>query len=131
MNQEFKKEWVAALRSGEFIQGKNALCADGKYCCLGVACELLHRKGLTPKRVSKTSENITYYGTLESSALLPEDVQQSMKIMEKSPLVFIPEDQKSIDSMPTYYLGKHINVAALNDNGVSFKDIADLIESSL
>ena len=33
-------EWIAALRSGKYKQGRNALCKDGKYCCLGVACEI-------------------------------------------------------------------------------------------
>ena len=131
MNQEFKKEWVAALRSGEFIQGKNALCVDNKYCCLGVACELLHRKGLTPKKVTENFRDITYYGTVETSSLLPEDVQQFMELTERSPVVFVPETKKSVDSMPSYFLSKHINLSTLNDNDVSFKDIADLIESSL
>jgi len=40
--QDFKEKWIAALRSGEFEQGRNALCrvygiADKSYCCLGVA----------------------------------------------------------------------------------------------
>ena len=30
-------KWLAALRSGEYQQGKYELYADGKYCCLGVA----------------------------------------------------------------------------------------------
>lgn len=36
--EDFKKRWVAALRSGEYKQGKSNLYIDGKYCCLGVAC---------------------------------------------------------------------------------------------
>lgn len=30
------KKWIKALRSGKFQQGKNYLCKDDKYCCLGV-----------------------------------------------------------------------------------------------
>ena len=29
--------WLAALESGKYEQGRNNLCIDGKYCCLGVA----------------------------------------------------------------------------------------------
>jgi hypothetical protein len=40
------KEWTDALRSGEFEQGRSLLVTeDGKYCCLGVKCELEARKG--------------------------------------------------------------------------------------
>ena len=48
---EFMQEWVVALRSGEYEQGRGQLAVvndDGKvaYCCLGVACELAAQKGL-------------------------------------------------------------------------------------
>ncbi len=37
--KEFRTEWLTALRSGLYKQGKNLLVDDnGKYCCLGVAC---------------------------------------------------------------------------------------------
>jgi hypothetical protein len=44
MKRELKAKWLAALRSGEYKQGKSAL-KDGfgdenKYCCLGVLCEV-------------------------------------------------------------------------------------------
>lgn len=34
--KKLKERWIAALRSGEFKQGRAALFKDGKYCCLGV-----------------------------------------------------------------------------------------------
>jgi len=37
------KAWVAALRSGEFTQGRGSLKSPEGYCCLGVACELFRR----------------------------------------------------------------------------------------
>lgn len=39
------KEWTAALRSGKYSQGKNALRAGDNYCCLGVACDLIAQAG--------------------------------------------------------------------------------------
>jgi len=45
MTREFRDEWVAALRSGEFEQGRGALERDGKFCCIGVRCALDVRKG--------------------------------------------------------------------------------------
>lgn len=39
-HEEFK-DWLEALRSGKYEQGVGSLYEDGKYCCLGVACEEL------------------------------------------------------------------------------------------
>ena len=41
MNKSIKKKWVAALRSGEYQQGQGLMCHEGKYCCLGVLCDIL------------------------------------------------------------------------------------------
>jgi hypothetical protein len=35
---DFKAKWIAALRSGEYKQGKDKLHHDGRFCCLGVGC---------------------------------------------------------------------------------------------
>lgn len=42
---DYKDKWIAALRSGQYQQGRSLLCAirdDGSktYCCLGVLAEL-------------------------------------------------------------------------------------------
>ena len=47
MNKKIKKKWVKALRSGEYVQGRQYLCVPkGEYdefCCLGVLCDLIAR----------------------------------------------------------------------------------------
>lgn len=44
MNPEIKINWLKALRSGQFKQGKKQLKVDtvrgSNYCCLGVLCEI-------------------------------------------------------------------------------------------
>jgi len=40
MNQEVKAKWVEALRSGKYKQGRKTLKHAGRYCCLGVLCEV-------------------------------------------------------------------------------------------
>lgn len=41
MDRELVKEWVAALRSGEYEQGRAFLRSqENAYCCLGVACDI-------------------------------------------------------------------------------------------
>ena len=34
------EEWIEALRSGEYQQGRRYLKKGDNYCCLGVLCEL-------------------------------------------------------------------------------------------
>lgn len=40
MNPEIKAKWVAALRSGEYKQGRDSLRKGDGFCCLGVLCDL-------------------------------------------------------------------------------------------
>lgn len=44
MDQQVKKKWIKALRSGEYKQGVGSLRriveGEARYCCLGVLCEL-------------------------------------------------------------------------------------------
>jgi len=48
---EHRTEWVAALRSGDYQQGQSALkTASGSFCCLGVACDLAAKQGVTEFR---------------------------------------------------------------------------------
>lgn len=44
-----RDEWLPALRSGEYQQGKGRLRRfDDTFCCLGVAADLLVRAGVLP-----------------------------------------------------------------------------------
>ena len=40
MTPEFKAQWVAALRSGEYEQARDAMRIGDSFCCLGVAAQL-------------------------------------------------------------------------------------------
>lgn len=40
MKKSVAINWINALRSGKYRQGKGFLCRKGKYCCLGVLNEL-------------------------------------------------------------------------------------------
>lgn len=52
LDPAFKAEWIEALRSGKYEQGFGALqTRSGKFCCLGVVCELLK----LPRELTKQS----------------------------------------------------------------------------
>lgn len=100
--QEVKDRWLAALRSGEFKQGY-AYLHDGQngYCCLGVLAALLGTHTL----------DLEYKQALDDvglDLLGPWD----------------PEDPATL-----YTLQRQL--AALNNTGLSFEDIADWIEENV
>lgn len=41
-----KKRWLKDLKEGKYLKGKNYLLSYGKYCCLGVLCQLQNRPKL-------------------------------------------------------------------------------------
>src|SRR5262249_36155352 len=70
MNPAVKKLWVAALRSGDYVQGRGRLRnADYSFCCLGVLCNL-HAQA--HPEIAKTQHSRSHY--LNSSIYLPEQV---------------------------------------------------------
>lgn len=113
MNPEVKAKWTAALRSGEYTQGKNQLkTATGKFCCLGVLCDL-HAKE-TGGEWQLRGEDGESYG---KAALALPPVVREWATLPSSPMIETPE--------------LHESLMNLNDGGKSFAEIADLIDAHL
>ena len=114
MNQEVKKEWVKALRSGEFKQSEGQLKVPeleyDRYCCLGVLCEI-HRRRFGGEW--KGQSDIPSY--LEADMELPREVIEWAELSSSNPEI------KS----------EGITLAALNDGDATFSDIARYIEDEL
>lgn len=51
MKKEIAQKWCEALRSGEYIQGKQYLQKGNKFCCLGVLCDLATKEGVCNKSI--------------------------------------------------------------------------------
>lgn len=83
MDQTLKKQWIEALRSGEYKQTKKVLCSTvGGFCCLGV---LADKAGAVWKDVDadcKLCELVgeTRYAELPTS-ILPHYVQADLIAM--------------------------------------------------
>lgn len=128
MNKINGSAWVEALRSGKYVQGKNALHqingqgCEHTYCCLGVVTELAVTAGVLPAGVlwEVVQENARYhylaYETWgQTSGFLPESVGKWLEINE------------CIDFQID---GRTESPVTLNDVlGYSFYQIADLIEA--
>lgn len=125
MNAEIKAQWVAALRSGDYTQGRDRLVTinpDGskEYCCLGVLCDLAVKSGLG----IRVEDREMHYGNLH--ALSYADGQLYGLPVEVEEWAGMPGDGTLVELD-----GMDHDVAGLNDSGHSFMEIADLIERDL
>ena len=110
MNPSIKQAWTKALRSGNYQQGKEFLCSNKKFCCLGVLTDLYIKE--TSQRWHHDVDGCYSFETEKS--LLPFSVQKWAGLNGPNP-----------------YIGGD-NLAQWNDlRGLSFKELADLIEEHL
>lgn len=120
MNEQVKAKWVAALRSGEFQQGKHALRSNEGYCCLGVLCEL-HRREFGGNWLQRAGGGWFY---LDRSSFLPAEVLEWAGLEHSWPKVEIDGDTASLDS-------HNDGSSGYNTRRKSFEEIAKAIEEQL
>ena len=111
---ENARAWVAALRSGKYKQGKRALHpTPDTYCCLGVACDL-YQRAMGESWQNDNSSILSFWGNAQ---VLPPRVRLWLGLTFPTS-TYLKEDGRTYESL-----------ANLNDRGVTFNEIADLIES--
>lgn len=117
-----RKEWVAALRSGQFKQGHGVLSNGEEYCCLGVACVLAGIEA-DPTPYGDDEPYRLYFDN--EPLVLPQRGQDWLGVDEGNPNIDAPRwlriDTQDGDPWPA-------DVATLNDDGFTFNQIADLVE---
>ena len=99
--------WIEALRSGKYKQGRRRLFGDNTYCCLGVACEVL---GI-PKKQDSVGTWVFgegMYGVISS------DVAKQLGLHNE---------------FGAARVGPKPGLMTMNDDGTSFEEIADALES--
>lgn len=111
MNENAKK-WNKALMSGEYKQSKYELGGPScGYCCLGVACAVYEKE--TGLNLPKNVNGIYILPTLEYDFSV---VQNWLGLKSPTGSFFTGE-------------GNCMSLSALNDDGSSFEEIANIIES--
>lgn len=107
MDAEIKREWVAALRSGDYLQTIGALRNNSGFCCLGVLCDLVMPKAWDERD----------FGSF---------------VFDDGATAFPSENAlKAAGSAPPYDDHPFWTLASKNDHGATFSDIADYIEANL
>jgi hypothetical protein len=103
MNEEWRKRWVAALRSGEYRQAQMSLRDGNRFCCLGVLCDL--------SRVGHWDGDGNYVvDEGKNGGLAPVGVVELVGL----------QDNAERDTQR--------RISTLNDEGATFAQIADMIE---
>lgn len=106
MNKVIKAKWLKVLRSGEYSQTRGKLRGNGRYCCLGVLCDIVDKNGWGVRFISK-------------------DPYPSKSVLEKSKLklrdCFSLSNRNDGDVKPKGRLDD-------STRGWNFKEIADYIE---
>jgi hypothetical protein len=109
---EIKKRWLEALRSGKYKQGKKLLRSyNNEFCCLGVLQDLVEPDEWI-LRIEEFSRHVPRYCYQTTDAYWS---QLSREVLEHVNL--------SKTDM--------ITLSVLNDNGISFEEIAQWIEENL
>lgn len=123
--EEFRALWVEELRSGNWKQGRNRLgTEDGKFCCLGVACELYIRNGGELKKKILDDKSIEYsspesdcssYFFISTTSYLPDVVRLALGLKYAAGLLISK-------------YRNHDSLEQCNDSGCKFTTIANIIE---
>lgn len=97
MNPEIKQNWLEALRSGKYQQGRGCLKQGNKYCCLGVLCDTVSSSGWCG--------NVFYYKDEPNAQSLPNPLADELgisNIHEKKLMYLNDWDKKSFGEIADY-----------------------------
>lgn len=125
MNPQIKERWIAALRSGKYEQGWGALNERGKFCCLGVLCDLYVKETEGVDWRDANSELLVpevdgKRYLLNAGSFLPPAVQEWAGLKHGNDVVFWNADEE-----------RHDGLVDMNDNGSNFNEIAEVIDKWL
>lgn len=144
MNPEIKAQWVAALRSGDYQQGRGQLrSGNNTYCCLGVLMELAVEAGVLEGAQAEDEDGYCYHTSGENGVeffeLTPEVVEwvngSDSGGPELSPIGGLSEPFRVMekcdgDAQCDGHVAHQSTLIALNDAAkYDFNQIADVIEA--
>mgnify|MGYP003405676408 CR=1 FL=1 len=116
MIKENALKLVAALRSGKFNKGKNKLeTLDGiesKYCCLGVACLVAETEGVPVER--------------DYNMIVGTYLNKQEAVAEWLGIKYSGKFAYALGVSAVNHYGD--SLASLNDDGLTFAEIANFIE---
>lgn len=113
-----RKEWIEALKSGEYKQGAGYLrTKDDEFCCLGVLCALAEAEMTLRIDDIDDAEEFYWVKTFDGDGWEYDSRTMPSARFLKSVGKLNPEDSRN----------QADNLALLNDQGCTFEQIADLL----
>lgn len=123
LDPEVKRLWLEALRSGHYQQGREVLrTSDGRYCCYGVATDLAVKAGKTEWIDSRFTS-----GQQSHDSAMPGEKVRQWLFPKGTGVEFAWPSFPVIDQEDGGE-GLGVSPAHLNDHGLTFSQIADLID---
>ena len=141
MNKTIAMKWVKALRSGKYEQGVGFLCQVNrngkKHCCLGVLTEMYQAEQKAKKKKAiptKVSDVYVDDSTATSGLKLLEVVKYGNGKCAAEELPVVVKRWAGIEGRLGEFdvmdKGHYKSLSLMNDNGHSFKKIANFIEKN-
>ena len=135
IDPELKAQWVAALLSGDYTQGRGELkTRTGEFCCLGVYCDMTgvpffqNIRDTRRDKIFTTNDIVTSYGTdltgLSSDVLIPATF--GPRFIDGIRVKFTGQEIVFSTAVPN---GEDVrySLPLLNDDVFTFAQIADVI----
>lgn len=128
MNSEIKQQWLEALRSGKYEQGKGELKTPyGGFCCLGVLCDLYIKAnpGIMDWAVSPNSDLFR---------LVDPDDGQVLYNVDTDHLPQEVANWSGFDSSRRFKMSEDYpekKISEWNDGGYEFDTISNLLEKEV
>ena len=122
-----ENKWIPALRSGDYKQGQHALrYDDDTFCCLGVACDLIDPNAWDAGTRLKFNSPMSFKAWEDKHPVHDQFCRSSCYSLPTSTRLGAVLDTVEVTGIQVMDL-----VAEKNDDGASFADIADFIESEV
>jgi hypothetical protein len=112
-----QQQWITALRSGKYTQGKGCLHNTEGFCCLGVAAkEFLTDDVVVAEVTDKYDIDYASWSYDTEDEMAPDHVMKALGLYDSN------GSSRTNDDL--------MMLTHLNDEGSTFEDIADIIEAN-
>jgi hypothetical protein len=135
IRREIYEEWLKRLRSGDYQKGVSYLRVGDKYCCWGVLCEIAVEADIVTKVLASNFDSGYQNGiyayqevNLYDGSGVNESVRAPLEVVGYWMGALGSPDETPGDR-PFWRAVR--DLTNLNDTGVSFMQIANVIESYL
>jgi hypothetical protein len=107
---ELRREWLDALRSGNYQQCQRQLRHNDGYCCLGVLCDISEMGSWKNPDNDKEFE-FAYADGLTESAILPKPIRELVGISDtlQHSLICKNDNNEADFNTIANFLEKHFN----------------------